>query len=187
MSRIEPITERGQVPEAHRPVYDAIASSRGRVAGPFAVLLHSPELADRIAHLGALIRYEAGVPDRVRELATCAVGRELDALYVWSSHVDLARKAGVPEATLVALREGRAPTGLPPEDAQVVVYVQALLRAHRVSDAAFRALEQRFGAKSLLELTATVGYYSMMAAVLNGFEMGPEAGADLLPVPAPVG
>ena len=39
-------------------VWDRIAQSRGRVAGPFAALLHSPELARRIAETGHYVRFE---------------------------------------------------------------------------------------------------------------------------------
>ena len=179
MARIKLISTRNEAPPEAQPVYDEIAASRGRVAGPFAVLLHSPGLAQKIAHLGAFIRYSSEVPDSVREFATCTVGRELDALYVWSSHVDLARQAGVPEATLSAVREGRPLDRGEYQD--IVEYVQALVRMHRAPEDLFQRLQERFGPKGMLELTATVGYYSMMAAVLNGFEVEPEAGAELLP------
>ena len=182
MARIRPIGSKTELSPEHRPVYDEIAASRGRVVGPFAVLLHSPELAQKVGQLGAFVRYGSDVPDSVRELATCTVGRELDALYVWSSHVDLARKAGVAEATLSAVKAGRPVEG---EHQDVILYVQALVREHRAPEALFQRLQSRFGSKGMLELTATVGYYSMMAAVLNGFEVEPEAGADILPVPAP--
>lgn len=178
MARIKEITSRGELASEHQAVYDEIAASRGRVVGPFAVLLHSPNLAQKVAQLGAFIRYGSDVPDSVRELATCTVGRELDALYVWSSHVDLARKAGVPETTLSAVKEGQFLDG---EHRDVVEYVQALIRKHRSPEDLFQRLQARFGPKGMLELTATVGYYSMMAAVLNGFEVEPEAGAEILP------
>lgn len=182
MARIKPIESKSEAPPEAQAVYDEIAASRGRVVGPFAVLLYSPELAQKIAQLGAFIRYGSDVPDSVRELATCTVGRELDALYVWSSHVDLARKAGVPETTLSAVKEGRSVHG---DDRVVVEYVQALVRKHRAPEELFQRLQERFGPRGMLELTATVGYYSMMAAVLNGFEVEPEAGAELLPLISP--
>ena len=42
-------------------------------------------------------------------------------------------------------------------------------------------MRERFGVDGLVELTATVGYYGMLACVLNAFDVVPEAGADLLP------
>ena len=175
MARINLIETRNAAPADGIAVFDQIAASRGYVAGPFAVLLHSPELAQKVSDLGAFIRYGSGLPDAVRELATVTVGRELDALYVWSSHIDLARKAGVPETLLDAVKHGRD-TG---DD--VVAYVQALIRRHRAPEDLFQRLQGRLEENGMLELTATVGYYSLMAAVLNGFEVEPETGAELLP------
>ena len=58
-ARVPLISRRDEVAPEHRAAFDAIAESRGRVAGPFSVLLHSPEVAKRAAHLGAYIRFES--------------------------------------------------------------------------------------------------------------------------------
>ncbi|MFN0073963.1 MAG: hypothetical protein ACKVVP_20990 [Chloroflexota bacterium] len=69
MSRISEITSRDQLQESDRLVWDEIEASRGTVRGPFKVLLHRPELARRIAHLGTHIRFESSLHPYVRELA----------------------------------------------------------------------------------------------------------------------
>ena len=61
-------------------------------------------------------------------------------------------------------------------------YAMALLREHRVSDEAFAALEKRFGLEGLVDLTATIGYYAMIACALNAFAIEPTPGEPLLPV-----
>ena len=53
MAGMRAITERRGVADEHREIFDSIAASRGRVGGPFAVLLTGPEAAVRTAHLGA--------------------------------------------------------------------------------------------------------------------------------------
>ncbi len=58
----------------------------------------------------------------------------------------------------------------------------ALLREHRVSGEAFAALQARFGHEGLVDLTATIGYYAMIACALNAFAIEPTAGEPLLPV-----
>jgi 4-carboxymuconolactone decarboxylase len=57
------------------------------------------------------------------------------------------------------------------QDAQIISYVQELLRSRRASEATFQALYARLGERGLVELTATVGYYVMLACVLNGFDV----------------
>ena len=58
------------------------------------------------------------------------------------------RKQGVPEATLTAIREKHS-RGLPPEDAQIVDFTRDLIHKNRVSAAAAKALQERFGNFSL--------------------------------------
>lgn len=180
--RIEPIGRREDLAPAQQAVWDRIARSRGKVAGPFAVLLHSPEMAERVAALGAYIRFESGMEPPLRELAILAVARQFDCRYEWAAHVPEARKAGVRAETIAAVRE-RAPQRLSDDEALVVRYVDALLGSRRVDDAAFVALRKRFGTAQLVELTATIGYYAMLACTLNAFDLAPDPGAEDLDVP----
>src|SRR5690349_23589584 len=137
MARLTPITSKEQVaPQAHA-VVDGIVQSRGALQVPFTMFLHCPELAGRLAHLGAFVRFEGSLDMRVRVLAAMTVARELDAVYVWGAQTGGARRLGVPETTITAIREKHA-RGIPPEDAQIVEFTRELMRKHRVDDATFR-------------------------------------------------
>jgi 4-carboxymuconolactone decarboxylase len=168
-----PLVDKERATPAQLAVWDRIAQSRGRVAGPFAVLLHSPELARRIAETGHYVRFEGPLTQAERELAIITVARVFDAQYEWAAHAVLARKAGVRDEVIAAIRERRAPAGLTPAEAQVFAYANGLLREHRVSDEAFAALQKRFGLEGLVDLTATIGYYAMIACALNAFGIEP--------------
>lgn len=172
MSRIPDITDRDQLPEGLRHWWDDISASRGSVRGPFKVLLHSPELAGRAAHLGTYVRFEseATLPAHVRELAALITARLLDCGYEYSAHRSQAVQAGVSEATLAAIHAKLAPMG---EDGWLFDFVQELLEAHRVSPPTFEAAQQRLGVQGLVELVGTVGYYAFLAATLNAFEVEP--------------
>ena len=69
MARLTPITTKDQVPAKDHAIVDAIVGSRGSLHGPFSMFLYSPELAGRVAHLGALVRFEGSLDMRVRVLA----------------------------------------------------------------------------------------------------------------------
>jgi 4-carboxymuconolactone decarboxylase len=178
-----PLVERKEdLPADNRAVWDQIAESRGHVAGPFAALLHAPEVARRVGHLGAYVRFEStALTGPQRELAILATARAMDCRYEWAAHVPLARDAGVRPEAIAAIRDRSAPAGLTPEEAEIVAYVTRLLRDHRVDEATFAAARERLGDPSLVELTATAGYYAMLACALNAFAIAPDAGADLLP------
>ena len=179
MARLTPITSKDQVaPEAHA-IVDGIVRSRGALQGPFSMFLHAPELAERVAHLGAYVRFEGGLDMRVRVLAAMAVARELDAVYVWGAQTGSARRQGVPEATITAIRE-RHTRGVPPDDASIIEFTRALLGRHRADEPVVATLRRRFGDRGFIELTGTIGYYAMLAMTVNACELEAAPGAEVL-------
>lgn len=180
MARIPLIARADELPAAHRDVWTRIAQSRGNVAGPFTALLHSPVLAGRTADLGAYVRFESTLPPDVREIVILSVARIFDCRFEWAYHVPEARKAGVTAETIAAIRARRAPAGQ--DEATIVRYVGQLLVTHRADDATVAALRERLGLQGVVELTATIGYYAMLACTLNAFDVRPEPGQEELDV-----
>ena len=181
MARLPPITRKEQVPAEAGAAFDSIVASRGAVQGPFTMFLHSPEVAGRVAHLGAYVRFEGALDMRVRVLAAMTAAREFEAVYVWGAQTGGARRLGVPETTIAAIRDGHA-RGIPPEDAQIVEFTRQLLRRHRVEDGLFKAMQSRFGSDQLIQLTTAIGYYSLLAMTVNACELEAAAGAEVLKV-----
>ena len=181
MARVPLIEQRGDVPEEAAHHFDSIASSRGRISGPFAVLLNSPEVAGRAAHLGAYIRFESTLDPDIKELAIITAAREFDCDYEWSAHVVLARDAGVRAEAIEAVANRGSLDSLTADESLVVGYGREMLRDKRVSDATFNAAKARFGVQGVTELTATMGYYGMLACALNTFEVEPAPDAERLP------
>ncbi len=62
-------------------------------------------------------------------------------------------------------------------------YATDLLTKRRVDDATFEAVRRRLGLEGVVELTATVGYYAMLACTLNAFDVRPDSGEEELDVP----
>ena len=56
----------------------------------------------------------------------------------------------------------------------VIRYGRELLRDKRVSEGTFSAARDRFGVQGVTELTATLGYYAMLACALNAFGVAPD-------------
>jgi 4-carboxymuconolactone decarboxylase len=179
VARLKSITGKNDVPAEHHAIVDAVIKSRGAVQGPFTMLLHCPPLAERVMQLGAYVRFEGKLDHRVRVLAAMTAAREFDAVYVWGAQTGQARKQGVPESTIIAIREKHS-RGIPAEDAQIVDLTRDLIRKHRVDAASMKALQQRFGDEQLIELTGTIGYYSMLAMTANACELEASPGAELL-------
>ena len=171
MARIATIDKKEDLAPEHRPIYDAIAQSRGVVGGPWLALLHSPELAQRTAHLGSYVRFESSLDHKLVEFAALVAARELECKHEWAAHIVNGQKAGIPLETIRAVYQKKGTESFSSEDAQIVSLVREILHSHRVSEATFQVLYGRLGEKGLVELTATVGYYAMLACTLNAFDV----------------
>src|SRR5580658_3098782 len=170
MARLPHITRKEQVDAKHHAAFDSIVASRGAVAGPSLMFLHSPGVAERVAHLGAYVRFEGSLDMRVRVVAAMTVAREYHAMYVWGAQTGGARRLGVPEATITAIRENHS-RGIPPADLQIVEFTRQLLRKHRVDDAPFKKMHDRFGNDQLVQLTTAIGYYTLLGMTVNACEL----------------
>ena len=102
-------------------------------------------------------------------------------MYVWGAQTGGARRLGVAEETITAIRENHS-RGIPPEDAEIVEFTRQLLRRHRVDDATAGSLRKRFGDQGFIELTGAIGYYSMLAMTVNACELEAAPNAEMLQV-----
>jgi 4-carboxymuconolactone decarboxylase len=181
--RVTPITRREQLAGAYRPVFDAIAEGRGgRIRGPFPFLLYSPELSRRHLAVGSYLRYSSQLQPVPRELAIIATAREKDCSYVWAAHAPAARKAGVSEAAVTAVRDRGDIASLPAGERDIIDYARQLWRRSRVAQPLFDRLRDEQGVRWLVELTALIGHYGIVSGILNAFEVAPAPDAEPLPL-----
>jgi 4-carboxymuconolactone decarboxylase len=169
-----PAVRRDDLDDQTRAVYDAIAATRGPEfarQGPFGVLLHSPVLAGRAAHLGTYVRYEGPMPARHRHLLAMIVARELDCQYEFTAHAVLARQRGIPPEAVAAIGRGDVPSGLPEVETALVAFVRQLVIDHHVDDRTFEALQDHLGLPGLTDVVGAVGYFTFAGHVLNAFEV----------------
>ena len=94
-----------------------------------------------------------------------------------------AEKAGIEREIIEALLAETAPT-ISGDDALVYHYALDLNRFKSVSDATYPKFIARFGEHTVVELTALVGYYTMVAMTLNAHEIPlPEGVAPAFSLP----
>jgi 4-carboxymuconolactone decarboxylase len=171
MARIPLIENKESLAREHQGVFDAIIKSRGEVRGCFLALLHVPTIADHTASLGGYLRFDGKLEPKVRALAAMTAARELDCIHEWAAGVRNAERNRISPETLRAVHRRLPATGLPPDEAEIIDYVRQLLHRHRVDERSFRSMVKRFSVASMVELTATIGYYAMISCTLNAFEL----------------
>jgi 4-carboxymuconolactone decarboxylase len=142
------------------------------------VLLHSPNLAARVAHTGTYVRFDFDMPESLKETIIITTAREIRNQYEFYAHARLARQNGVSEETIRAIATGSAPEGLSGDEELLVRYVKELLQNHKITDATFNAVQDRWGDQRTVEITALVGHYLLVGQILAAFEVDLPEGAE---------
>jgi 4-carboxymuconolactone decarboxylase len=154
--------------DAQRAAAQALIDGpRKAVFGPFIPLLQSPVLMERIGSLGEYLRFDSAIDARVRELVTCAVARHVGNQFEWAMHVAAAVKAGVSADAIEALRLGRRAVPLADDEQLALDFALEQLQNNGVSQPTYAAAETRFGQRTVVELSALVGYFTMVCWVMN--------------------
>lgn len=152
----------------------------GGLRGPFNAWLRTPKLGLTTQHLGEMLRFEGDLRDDLREVAILAVASHWRANYEWWAHAKIAAKAGVGDSDIARIKSGHAPSDH--EAAVVHRFADLLAREGRVPDEPYREAETLLGEAGVVELVLLVGYYGMVAATLNAFEVAVPEG-ETLPFP----
>ena len=167
-----------------RSLYDAIAGGRraqgpqlfrladadGRLEGPFNAFLLQPRLGSALQALGASVRYDTGLDDRCREIAILIVAAHWRSDFEWHAHEAVGRAAGLGDAELAALREGRH-AELAGRESVVARTAAALVTRGDLDDAEYGKAVGHLGPAGLFELLTLVGYYATLALQLRVFRV----------------
>lgn len=182
MARLDPLTP-DLLDDEQRRLYDTIVTGpragsglvdgAGALRGPFDALLRSPTIGDAVQGLGAAIRYRGALPDQVRELAILLAASEWRCSFELAAHAPIARSVGVDEEVVRAIVAGEP---IAPRDgtaARLVADVaRELFDSRRLSDETYARAVGMLGEPQVVELLVVFGYYSLLAIVLEGFEVG---------------
>ena len=172
--RFKPLTPETMTPDQKRVADNIMSGPRQGMRGPFNALLRSPELADHAQKLGAYVRFNTSIPPRLNELAILLTARHWTAQYEWYAHRKLAMKAGLSADIADAIAQGKRPASMQAEETVVYDFCHEVLETGQTSDARFKAAVDKFGERGAIDLLGVMGYYSLVAMVLN---------VDRVPIP----
>jgi AhpD family alkylhydroperoxidase len=116
------------------------------------------------------VRQQTALDPAVRELIILRVAVLNRADYEYDTHLPYARKAGIPERKIAAVK-GVDTTEFDETERAVLDYTDALTRQVQVDDAIFERVRSRFDSRGLVELTATIAAYNMVSRFLIGLDV----------------
>ena len=170
-----PLLSVEQMDDAQRRVYDQVVSGpRGQMIGPLRAAIHSPELAKLWSAFGEHLRFRTTLPLHLTELAILVTGRRWTSQVEWWAHSRIAAEAGVSPSNIEAIRDLKSPVFKEREHFEVYEFARLLQQDGQVPPDLYRSVQDRWETRGVVELTAVIGYYTMVAMTLN---------AHLIPVP----
>ena len=171
-------------PESKPQPEDLVKAIEARRGGTLlnldrALLWSEPLARGWNTYIGA-VRTQLSASRRLRELAICTVALITGAHYEYRHHAPDYLAAGGSQASLCALdayvQSGGqgVPHGLTGDEALVAQYAAQMTRAVEVDDALFAQLKDRFDTTQLVEITAAIAAYNMVARFLVALGVTPE-------------
>ncbi|GIW43626.1 MAG: hypothetical protein KatS3mg077_0908 [Candidatus Binatia bacterium] len=142
----------------------------------FRMLAHAATCFRPWLRLGTAILNELELDARLRELVILAVARETTCTYEWQQHAALARLVGVTDAQLAAVECGDDRAACFSDLEQLVLdTAKGLLKNARLGDEIWQRLVRAFSPRQIVELCLVVGFYAMLARVLETTEVDLDA------------
>jgi 4-carboxymuconolactone decarboxylase len=185
MARIPPVT-RDAVPQHERAAYDAFSASRGSEPkiGPYSIIAHMPEMAQRLEALRTYIRNEDSLAQNLQELVMITVAREMNCGFIWYAHAAAARQAGVRDDVVDNIREKRALTSLAADEEIAVKFARQVFQNRKVDRATFDTATAQFAQRGVMTLTNLIACYAVLAYNMNTYELQAPAHATEPALPA---
>lgn len=183
--RMPPLA-RAKMTAAQKEAADAmIAGPRGFLTGSYQPILRSPGLMRPLDQVGEYVRFKCKLDLRINEMAAVMAARHWTQQYEWEAHCRWGRKFGVRQSIIDAVAEGRRPDQMARDEAVVYDFFTELFANNSVSDPTYARAVAEFGERGVIDLLGVVGYYTMLAMVMNVARTPAQHGAVLPLTPMP--
>ena len=138
------------------------------------MFLNAPTNAIPLLSFGQSILTKQELDAQLRELAILRVAHLTGANYEWTQHVPLAKETGVTDAQVEAIRHGADGPGADAfneVEKRVLRFTDEVTQDVKASAETFSALEKDLGPRQMVELALAIGFYGMVARVMESFEV----------------
>ncbi|WP_088626154.1 carboxymuconolactone decarboxylase family protein [Oceanicola sp. 22II-s10i] len=150
-----------------REVFDAFRSFRDTIPGPFRAWLRHGEFAARMKSVSDKVIRDGLLTAREREIAILMTARHLDAAFIRAAHEKIGARAGLSEAVMTAIHEGRTPDLDTDREQALHAAAAAMLTARPAPQDVYDEALATLGIEALCELSGLMGFYSSCAFILT--------------------
>jgi 4-carboxymuconolactone decarboxylase len=170
-SRLPKLLVEEMTPE-QRKIHDIIAAPRGGViSGPYPAWVHFPELCTVIYKMLDILTTKSSLDKKTREIITMAVARVYGAQHIWCSHTAKAMACGLNEELLNDINNRCVCSFENDRDRIAFEIATTIASGHLLSQKIYDDAVAIFGLEAMIEISTYIGYYLMVGAVLNMFDV----------------
>ena len=175
MTRI-PYADIDKTPQKVRDFFDKMRANTdgAEIMNIFKMAAHSEASVREFVRLGNRLLMKAHLDARFRELAILRIAQLLGARYEWAQHVPIAMGTGLTRDQIKELECWRESSLFGDEEKTVLGYTEEVVRDSRPREETFAAASNFLDHSSLVELTLSIGYWSMVAKLLKTFRVDVE-------------
>ncbi|WP_347489160.1 carboxymuconolactone decarboxylase family protein [Desulfoscipio sp. XC116] len=169
MSRL-PVLSLEKMPEKTR---DMVTGGKSELSGLNInrMVAHAEKSARHFMRLGNSLLTQAKLDARLRELTILRVAALCRSHYEWYQHEIIARQAGVPDEQITAVRNKLDNPVFNDLEKAVLQYTDEVTLNVKSTDQTFNELAKTLSRRELVELTMTIGFYNLVARILENTEV----------------
>lgn len=156
----------------------SVLDERDSLIGPFPAMLRFPHFGVPALALHRSLAVEARLPKTVREVAILTVAAAHGARYAIYAHEITAADVGLSSSQIASLAAGERPSVLTDEEAVAYDVARILTKGRILPASAYARAVSLFGLDGVGELAFLIGGYSLIAMLLNTFDV-PVPGSDV--------
>lgn len=169
--------------DAWPPELDHLRDSFTGTANVYRTMAHNPALLAAWQNLRTHVVTQSSLPPQALETVILRTAHRHGSTYEWAHHIVRGRASGLTDARILSI--SGEPGDMLEADAALARAVDCLFEESMLPDDATQELSQRFGHEGLLDLIATVGFYTTLAYIVKTFETPLDSDIDAALAEAP--
>jgi len=156
-----------------REQFDTLAAGSG-ILNLHRMMAHAPALMKASGAMALAFRRDTKLPRAMAELAILRAAQVLDAPYVWTRHVPLARDCGVTEQQMDELASWPDNAAFTPAQKAALGFAEKAAQRRPVDGSVAAELRRHFSPREIVELAMVVGFYVSTAIFITALAVPAE-------------
>jgi alkylhydroperoxidase family enzyme len=162
-----PYVDESEAPEKTREILN-----RGKVKMNVARMIANSDAAFYpFSMLGNSLLTRGKLDAKLREIAILRTAKVSRSVYEWTQHVPIAKAVGVTEAQVAAMEHPEKATCFNEVESLVIKFTDEVARNVKGSPATVAQLKKHMGAAEIVELVLSIGFWGMVARLLETTEV----------------